>query len=300
MLFSKNITDPEQLTALLGSLQRASKVPLFTAVDEEGGIVTRLSGNPAFDLPQYPSMASIGETGDPANARAVGSTIGGYLGKFGFNLDFAPVADVNTNPNNPVIGRRAFSSDPAVAADMVSAAVEGFHDAGILCCLKHFPGHGDTDTDSHYGCAVTEKAWEELQECELLPFLRGMEAGADMVMVGSITTPNITEDGLPASLSYEMITGYLREELGYDGVVITDSLSMGAVADYYSAGEAACKAIEAGADIVLMPTDLREAYEAVEQAVQDGDISEGRLDESVLRILRLKMDSGILPASAGK
>lgn len=294
VFFRKNILEPSQITSFLQDLQYTSKIPLFTAVDEEGGLVARLARNPAFDLPQYSSMGDIGNTGDPSKASEVGRTIGGYLAKYGFNLDFAPDADVNTNPRNPVIGTRAFSSDPEIAARMVAAAVQGFHDSGTICCIKHFPGHGDTAEDSHYGCATTSKTWEEMQQCELLPFVGGIEAGADMVMVGSITAPNVTDDSLPASLSYEMITERLRKEMGYSGIVITDSMTMGAITQYYSSGEAACKAVEAGADIILMPEDLVEAYDAVEQAVLDGEIREERLNESVLRILQLKERYGLL------
>ena len=164
----------------------------MTAVDEEGGSVARLANASGFDLPQYQSAQAVGTTGDPANARAMGQIVGGYLKTYGLNLDFAPVADVNTNPANTVIGNRAFSSDPAVAAQMVASAVQGFHDAGILCTLKHFPGHGDTAEDSHYGTASSTKTWTEMRETELKPFAAGIAAGADVVMTAHITTPNAT------------------------------------------------------------------------------------------------------------
>lgn len=285
ILFSKNIENPQQLTELVGSMKACSAMPLFVAIDEEGGEVARLADNKSFSLPVYKSMTEAGRNGE---AYSVGSTIGGYLSDYGFNLDFAPVADVNTNINNPIIGQRAFSSDPEKAAGMVGKAVQGFHSSGVLCCVKHFPGHGDTAQDSHKGYASTNKTWDELEECELLPFISGIENGADMVMAGHITAPNITSDGLPASLSKEMITGHLRDKMGYTGVVITDSMAMGAVAQYYTSAQAACMAINAGVDIILMPEDLEEAYNAVENAVNNGEISEDRLDESVLRVLKLK------------
>lgn len=223
----------------------------------------------------------------------MGQIIGGYLKTYGLNLDFAPVADVNTNPANTVIGNRAFSSDPAVAAQMVASAVQGFHDAGILCTLKHFPGHGDTAEDSHYGTASSTKTWAEMRETELKPFAAGIAAGADVVMTAHITTPNATQDGLPASLSYTMLTERLRGELGFTGVICTDSLSMQAIRDHYSAAEAAVTALNAGADLLLMPPDLPEAFDGVLEAVQNGTISEERLNESVRRILMLKQKAGL-------
>ncbi len=287
-LFKKNITDPDQLKAFIKALQKASDITLFTAVDEEGGRVARLANHSEFITPQYESAAAVGATGDSANAREMGKTIGTYISEYGFNLDFAPDADVNTNPDNTVIGDRAFSSDPKVAAEMVSAAIEGFHEAGVMCSIKHFPGHGDTDTDSHYGCATTEKTWEEMLECEMLPFKAGISAGTDMVMSAHITAPNVAGDGLPSSISKEMITGKLRTELGYDGVVITDALAMDAITKYFSAEEGVLLAIDAGADILLLPNEFTAAFDAVVNAVENGTITQERLDESVTRILTLK------------
>jgi beta-N-acetylhexosaminidase len=297
VLFGKNIIDPEQLRTFTAQLNAAGETPLLLAVDEEGGTVSRLASIAAFDLPQYESMTAIGDTGDTQQALLVGSTIGNYLKDYGFSLDFAPDADVNTNPDNPVIGTRAFSADPQTAADMVAAAVHGFHQAGVLTCLKHFPGHGDTATDTHYGCATTAKTWAEMQRCELLPFESGIAAGADCVMAAHITAPNVTADGLPASLSKEMITEKLRGELGFTGVVVTDSLAMEAVTGFFSPGDAACRAIQAGADILLMPDDLAQSFAAVRQAVAQGSITEQRINESVRRILTLKQKQGLLSRS---
>lgn len=293
-LFGKNIQTPAQLSGLTEALKDASVTPPFLGVDEEGGTVSRLAKNGAFQLPTYESMTAVGNTGDPENARQVGLTIGGYLKKYGFNLDFAPVADVNTNPDNPVIGIRAFSSDPNAAAAMVAAEIGGLHESGMMSVIKHFPGHGDTKTDTHLGYATTEKTWEEMQSCELIPFEAGIKAGADMVMAAHITAVNVTSDGLPTSLSHEMLTDRLRGELGYDGIIITDALAMGAVSAQYSSGEAAVTAVQAGVDILLMPYDYRQAFDAVLTAVSDGTIPEERLDESVYRILSLKEKYGLL------
>lgn len=294
VLFGKNLESPDQLSQLMDTLSRNAAVPLLFSVEEEGGTATQVAGRPGFSVPTLESLADIGATGDPAQAKAVGQSIGTYLRELGFQLDFAPVADVNTNPNNPVIGDRAFHSDPEQAAMMVSAAVDGFHQGGVACTLKHFPGHGDTAQDSHYGYASTDKTWEEMRTCELYPFQAGMASGADAVMVAHITTPNATSDGLPASLSYEMITEKLRRELRFQRLVVTDSLAMEAITDSYSAAEASLMAFQAGADVLLMPADLGEAYDALLAAVQDGTISQERLDESVLRILQLKENYGLI------
>lgn len=293
VLFATNISSQSQMTALIRDFQRSAGNSLLVAVDEEGGPVARLANSSAFDLPKFPSASAIGTTGDPEQARTMGRTIGGYLKHYGFNLDLAPVADVNSNPLNPVIGRRAFSSDPDVTAGMVRAAVQGFHEAGMLCTLKHFPGHGDTLEDSHVGTATSTKTWEEMKAVELLPFEAGIAAGADVVMAAHITTPNATEDGLPASLSYTMLTERLRGELGFTGVICTDGLGMKAITDHYSPAEAAIAALDAGADLLLLPADLQEAFDGVVAAVESGRISEERLDESVRRILTLKEKAGL-------
>lgn len=298
VLFGKNITDEDQLRGLIAGLQQSSPVPLLIGIDEEGGVVARLANSPGFELPQYESAAAVGAQGTDA-VRAMSAEIGTYLAGYGINLDFAPVADVNTNPDNPVIGTRAFSSDPQEAADCVTAAVEGFSQAGVLCCLKHFPGHGDTAGDSHDGTVYTEKTMEELRACEFLPFEAGIRAGAPLVMVGHIAAPNAVEGeerDLPATFSRTLITDVLRDELGFAGVVVTDSLAMGAITETYTPGEAAVLALQAGADLLLMPAGLAQAYDGVLAAVEDGRLTEERIDESVARILALKQQAGLLQA----
>ena len=208
-------------------------------------------------------------------------------------MDFAPIADIHTNPENTVIGDRAYGTDAQTVADMASAFAKGLESEGVSATAKHFPGHGDTVTDSHDGMAVSEHDLQRLEEVEFVPFHRLADEGIDLMMVGHITMPNVTDDGLPASLSKEAID-LLRDELDYDGIVITDAMNMGAIVDYYPDGEAAVKAVEAGVDIVLMPADLDDAYNSLCEAVQTGEISENRLDESVERILSLKYDKGML------
>lgn len=295
ILFSDNIKTPEQVTEMILDMQAGSRLGIFVAVDEEGGAVARLAGNKAMGTTAFPPMGDIGASGNTENARNVGLTIGSDMKRFGFNLDFAPVADVNSNPNNPVIANRAFSSDPEIAADMVAACVSGFRESGVLCTLKHFPGHGDTETDSHYGAAVSNKTIEELRSCEFLPFISGIEAGADMVMVGHISLPNVTGDDTPACLSHRIISDILRDELGFDGLTVTDSMSMKAITERFSAGDAAVRALSAGVDIILMPDDLDEAAAGIASALESGEISETRLNESVYRILYIKLLHGIIP-----
>ena len=293
VVFKKNIQNEDQLSSLIADFQNTSPIPMIVAVDEEGGAVARLANHEAFSLPKYKSAREIGETGDPEQARQMGQTIGGYLHSYGFNLDFAPVADVDSNPANPVIGRRAFSTDAQQTAQMVAAAVEGFHEAGMLCTVKHFPGHGDTGQDSHYGTATSYKTWEEMKAMEMLPFEAGIAAGVDVVMTAHITTPNATTDGLPASLSYTMISERLRGELGFQGVIVTDALEMNAIKNHFAPEQAAVAALRAGVDVLLMPSNLRKAFDGVVQAVEDGTISEERLNESVRRVLTLKQKAGL-------
>ncbi len=289
-LFAQNIKTREQCTALIEALQSAGNVPLFVSVDEEGGTVARLGNNPAMGTTRFQDMAEIRTEND---ARNVGKTIGREIKRLGFNLDFAPVADVNSNPDNPVIGVRSFGSDPYHVAAQIEAIVGGFNDSGMLCTLKHFPGHGDTATDSHDGYTQIDKTIEQLREIEFVPFRSGIAAGADFVMVGHISVPNVTGNNLPATLSPEMIS-ILRNELNFDGLIITDAMAMGAIANDYTSGEAAVMSLQAGVDIVLMPENLEDAINGVLDAVENGELSVERIEQSVLKILQKKIDSGII------
>ena len=282
--FSKNILNPDQITKFNADLQSASDIPMFIAVDEEGGSVARLANTETFDLPKYESAAAVGEKGTDA-AYKMGNTIGNYVKKYGFNIDFAPDADVNTNPNNPVIGTRAFSSDAAKAAELAKSAGKGIADAGVIPTFKHFPGHGDTAEDSHTGFAYSYRTLEEIKGCELLPFEAASEVGQHAIMVSHISMPNVTGDDTPATLS-EQIVGLIPD--ADHTLIITDSLSMEAITDTYSSGEAAVKAFQAGCDVLLMPYDFVEAYDAVLAACKDGTISMERLDKSVNKILSYK------------
>jgi beta-N-acetylhexosaminidase len=282
VLFSEKIGTRAQVIALTEALQSHSDLPLFIAVDEEGGRVSRIGS--LFD----DAIGPAGKTQSADEAAARGAEIGRRLRELGFNLNFAPVADVNSNPQNTVIGDRAFSSDPDTAAAYVAAFIEGSQRENVLTVIKHFPGHGDTDEDSHQGIAVFRHDRQRLNEIELKPFVAGIAAGTDAVMIGHISAPEITGDDLPATFSAVMITEILRGALGFDGLVITDAMNMGAITNRYSAGEAAVAALKAGADVILMPEDLAEAYHAVTAACGSGALTEERINASVLRVLRVK------------
>ena len=283
-VFGKNIQSPDQLRQFTADWSTAGDIPLFLAVDEEGGRVARLANSEGFALPQYESAAATVDAGE------MGREIGAYLKEYGFNVDFAPVADVNSNPDNPVIGTRAFSDDAQQVRQQAAAMAEGLWENGILPVYKHFPGHGDTAEDSHSQLASTHKTLEQLRAVEWLPY-EGQTLPA--VMVGHIAAPEAGVDG-PASLSRTAVTDWLRGELGHEGLVITDSLAMDAIAAAYTPAEAAVQAIEAGVDILLMPNGLREAFDGVVEAVESGRIPESRIDESVCRILETKRQLGLL------
>lgn len=287
--FSQNIEDETQITTMTSNSQSYSKIPLFIGVDEEGGsLVARIANNPNFQVPTFPDMKEIGASGDPYKAYEVGSSIGSYLKEYGFNMDFAPDADVLINPENTAIGSRSFGSDPQLVSQMVAEEVKGLEEQNVTAVLKHFPGHGSTAEDSHNGAAVVNRSLEELRSAEFLPFEAGIQAGADVVMVGHLQVPQIIPDDTPASLSSVMITDILRNELGFDGLVITDSLSMGAVTEYYTPAEAAVMCIQAGGDMLLIPEDFHQAYQGVLDAVNNQTLSEERINESLTRILRVK------------
>lgn len=293
ILFGENIDTEEQTKTLIRDYQSLSEIPLFIGIDEEGGRVSRLHNSGKINMVKVPAAEKIGNTKDPKQAYEWYSKIGEKLLELGFHVDFAPVADVNTNPENTVIGDRAFGSDPEKVGEMVFQSVKGLQDQGISAALKHFPGHGDTSTDTHTSETFLNQSLTELEAAEWIPFQKGMEAEADFVMIAHIKTPNATSDGLPASLSKEMIQSNLRDKLGFKGIVITDAMDMGAISIYYDSAEASIKAINAGVDILLMPQDIEKVFSALNKAVETGEISEERLNEAVKRILSLKYEKGM-------
>lgn len=293
VMFAQNVVSPNQITAFNSELQSSSDIPLFISVDEEGGSVARLGRNKNFSLPIYKSAAAVGASGKDIDAYNMGASIGEYLKKYGFNMDFAPVADVNSNPRNPVIGNRSFSPDPAAAARLSGAAAKGLHDKGIMPTFKHFPGHGDTAEDSHKSLAVNNHNLDRLMKDDWLPYINNDLSGC-AVMVGHIALPNVTGVMRSAAVDWNIVTGYLRNRLGFNGLIVTDSMKMRGVTDYYETGAASVMAINAGCDIVLMPQNFVKSYNAVLEAVRNGTISQQRLNQSLTRILEAKKQYGII------
>lgn len=287
ILYAWNIKDKPQLAKLISDIRALNGKPLL-CIDEEGGRIARIAKNENFDVEVIGPMADIGKTGDPKNAYHAGNVIGTYLTKYGFDIDFAPVADVNTNPDNIIIGDRAFSDKPEVAAPMVVSYLQGLKDAGVTGCVKHFPGHGDTKTDTHFGYASTQKTWAEMLQCEMVTFKAGIDWGCQLIMTAHIGTPNVTGSDVPATMSSVILQDKLRGELGYQNIIITDGMEMGAITTQYTSEEAAVNSIKAGVDIVLGPKNFVPAFEAVLKAVEKGTITEERINQSVRRILKMK------------
>ena len=287
--FANNFDNVDQTRDMISNTQSYSKIGLFIATDEEGGRVNRIMDTlgTTYIGPMY-DYKDDGPDAAFENAKTIASD----MSALGFNLDFAPVADVWSNPDNTVIGDRAYSDDYAQAAELVGSAVKGFQDGGVICTLKHFPGHGDTAEDSHYSSAYVNRTEAQIMADEMQPFRTGIDAGAELVMVGHLIVPDIDE--LPSTLSYKIATEMLRGDLEFDGVAITDSMEMESIADNYGVADSAVMAVQAGMDMLLQPADLAVAVNAIVTAVQNGDITEPRIDESVRRILTLKAERGLL------
>lgn len=292
IFFENNIQSRQQVAEMLNKQQEYSQerigLPLFLSVDEEGGQVTRIASALGNDVETFPDISEIGALEDVGQAYELGDTIGEYLSDMGFNLDFAPVADVLSNPDNTVVKRRSYGSNPQIASEMVKSNLEGLQNHQVFGCVKHFPGHGATEGDTHQGYAYTDKSWEELRNNDAVPFQESIHWGVKFVMVGHISLPRVTGNDIPASLSSYVIGCLLREELAYDGIVLTDALNMKAVTDQYTSSQAAVEAILAGNDMILMPKDFHSAYRGILDAVENGTISQERVDESLRRILELK------------
>lgn len=296
--WTNSLYGPEQIARLSNGMQDAAinsggRVPLLISTDQEQGKVTRI-GEPAT---QFPGNMALGATRSPEDSRRAAEITGRELRAMGLNMNFAPDGDVNVNPENPVIGVRSFSSDPALAAELTAAQVRGYQGAGesgVSGSVKHFPGHGDTTTDSHTGLPVIEHDRQEWERLDKPPFAAALEAGTDSVMSAHIVVPKLDDSGNPATLSRTVLGGMLREEMGYRGVVFTDSLQMQGVREQHPDGEIPVLALQAGADMLLMPQNLQVAIDGVLGAVRDGRLTEQRIDESVRRILALKQKRGVL------
>ena len=317
IMYANNMTDINQTVTMIreaqsASMKSANGIPMFICVDQEGGLVNRVS----FGTTGSGNMA-LAATGDTSNTEEIAGILGEEISALGFNMDFAPVSDVNNNPDNPVIGTRSFSDDPNTVAENVVAFIDGLNKYNISTSVKHFPGHGNVGEDSHTKLPLSELTLDELKECELIPFEAGIEAGADMIMTAHIQYPNIDDttyiskdDGkevyLPATLSKKIMTGLLRDEMGFDGIIISDSMQMDAIATHFDETDAAVLAINAGVDLLIRPSDVYQDDEIntfpdvnkymkkLAARVKAGDITEERLDESVGRIFRLKFKKGIM------
>lgn len=291
--FAQNLIDEAQTTEMLDNTFHyalsACGIPPLLCVDEEGGTVVRIGGKDGFTARNVGDMADIGAAGDAAAAKETAEYIGDYLLDLGFNTDFAPVCDVADNPNSDTMKQRSFGADPHLVAEMVEAQVEGFAEADMLCAAKHFPGIGAAVGDSHDSRITFDGVLGQLENTELVPFEAAIEAGVPLVMMGHLSLPAIVGDDTPACLSSVIATDILRGSMGFEGIAITDSLSMGAVGEYYTTAEAAVLALQAGCDMLLMPADLTEAIDAVEAALADGRLTWDRVEEALRRILRVKV-----------
>lgn len=300
ILNGENITTPSQTVAYINDLKARNsinKVPLFLGIDQEGGRITKLPG----ELQNIPTNLEIGKMNDPAFSFELGTVLGKLVKAYGFNINFAPVLDVNSNPDNPVIGDRSFSANPEIVSELGIQTMKGIQSENIIASVKHFPGHGDTSVDSHLELPTVNKSRTQLEELELIPFKRAIEEGAEMLMVAHILLPKL--DDYPSSMSKVIMTDFLREGLGYDGVIITDDMTMEAIEGNFDMGDAAIRSIKAGSDIVMVAHDYDKMFQVIEKlknAVEQGEISEERIDESVTRILRLKEKYGVEDTRIGK
>lgn len=301
ILFRENVVSTEQTVKLVSAYEEASeKYGLLMTIDQEGGIVTRLQSGT-----NMPGNMALGAARSAELAEKTGRAIGEELHSLGINMNFAPVMDINNNPDNPVIGVRSFGESPELVAEMGVAYMKGLQAAGVAATAKHFPGHGDTAVDSHLGLPEVPHDRERLNNIELFPFQKGMEAGIDAIMTAHVTFPKIDdtkvisqktgeEISLPATLSYKVLTELMRKEMGYKGVITTDAMNMNAIAEHFGPVDAAVRAVKAGADIVLMPVGLGEVADGLVQAVKAKEISVKRIEASVERILTLKLKRGII------
>jgi len=295
-----SVGSPSEVAVKLNDLQRHSKYPLLVAADLEAGAGFRFRG--AVHIPTnialggatlFPSLMAFGATGDPRHAYQLGRITALEARAMGVHVPFAPVLDVNNNPDNPIINIRSFGENPNAVADLGVALVRGLQDYGAIATGKHFPGHGDTGTDSHLDMPIIQVGRERLGAIELVPFKAAIDAGMQGIMTAHIAVPAISGETIPATVSHKVLTGLLRADLGFDGIVFTDAMDMAAVNRLYPRGEAAVRAVMAGADVILMPRDVKAAIDAIVEAIDEGRLTEARLDESVGRLLRLKEDLGL-------
>lgn len=288
ILFSDNISTYQNTTEYIKNVKNTASIPMIIGIDQEGGRVQRIKALADANVITIPSMLEVGRTNDEEISYKVGKILASEIASFGVNLDFAPVLDVFSNPNNTVIGDRAFGVDYQSVVKMSLPFAHGMQEENIIPVYKHFPGHGDTAADSHVELPVVNKTKEELYQNELIPFKNAIDDGAQAIMVAHIALPNVTGNYLPATLSKEVITDILRNELKFDGVVITDAINMGALANNYNLEEICEYSINAGADCLLMPKNPVETVNTIEKLINENRISEEKINEAVTRILKLK------------
>lgn len=294
ILMSDNIKDPSQLNYLTRDLVSIGKIKSFVGVEEEGGGYLRIAGARAFNLEKTPAMKEFGEGKTDKGIETAADDMAKYLSKYSVNLNLAPDADVLTAKSGSIIGDRSFGSDPNKVAKFVKSAIEGFHKHDIMTAVKYFPGHGSVSGDSHIRFIDIDKTWEEMLKCEIIPFKAAIEAQTDMIIVSHLTVQKVSGDDLPSSLSYEIMTRKLRQELGFEGIIMTDSFSAEVIVKKFSSGTAALNSLKAGADLIALPEDYKEAFNTILKALNDGSLSMKRVNESVWRILQLKEKYGML------
>lgn len=288
IFFKENFNNTKQAKELIASIKKTAKIPLFLGIDEEGGRVSRLSAINDANINIIPPMLEVGNTNSITYAYNTGLNIASDLKQFNLNMDFAPVLDIFSNPNNTVIGNRSFGNNASIVSTMGLSLSRGLKNSNIIPVYKHFPGHGDTSSDSHYELPVIYKTKEELYKSELIPFKEAIKNNAEVIMIGHLALPNITKNNIPASLSKEIITNLLKKEMGYKGLVVTDALNMKAITDHYTNKEIYNMAINAGVDILLMPNNPKTAITEIKALIKENKITEKQINSSVYKILLLK------------
>ena len=287
ILMNNNISTYDKTLNLVTSMQNDSEIPMIIAIDQEGGSVQRLKSISDVEVTDIPYMYYLGQTNNKDLAYSVGKIMAEQLRTIGVNLTYAPVMDIYSNPNNTVIGKRSFGSDPNTVYDMATSLKNGIEDNLVNTCIKHFPGHGDTETDSHFEIPIINKTLVELENSDLLPFIKSIN-DTNMIMVGHIALPKITNSSIPASLSKEIVTDLLKNKYNYKGLVITDALNMRSLTNNYSDKEIYTMAINAGVDLLLMPNGSKNAIKYIKEAIDDEEININIINESVRKILTYK------------
>lgn len=291
----KNFKNKDSVTELIANTSSYSRYPLFIAIREEGGKASELQA--ALKLDKTSSAKELAAAENSSATFDSYYSIGAYLKEYGFNLDIAPVADILTNPANTSIGDRSFGDDATAVASNVTAGIGGLKEAGITSCISHFPGQGNANGDPNQSMCSTDKTKADMDSCELIPFRAAIDEGVEMIMVGNFAAPELTGDNLPCTFSKAISTELLRDEMGYDGIIITDALNAKCISDYYGADEAAIKAIKSGVDMILLPEDFELAYSGVIEAINEGTIDIRRIDDALARIYKVKYKDTLVRSS---